>query len=79
MLCVYQMIHEYVKQRWNDIDRGKPKNSAEKAVSVHFLLLLSWLYSLVWAFASLMDVIQSQCNFSPGANPGHALFNKHED
>jgi hypothetical protein len=27
-----QMIYEYGKQRWNDIDRGKPKKS-EKNVS----------------------------------------------
>jgi hypothetical protein len=27
LLFIPQVVYEYEEQRWNDIDRGKPKNS----------------------------------------------------
>jgi hypothetical protein len=37
--------------------------TSELLFSSHFLLLLSWHYSPMWAFASLMELIQSSLFF----------------
>jgi hypothetical protein len=34
---VFQMIDEYGGQRWNDTDRGKPKNSEKNLSQYHFV------------------------------------------
>jgi hypothetical protein len=36
LLFIHQMIHEYGEPRWNDIDRGKPKNSEKNLSQCHF-------------------------------------------
>jgi hypothetical protein len=37
ILLIVQMIHEYGKPRWNDIDRGKRKNSEKTLSQCHFV------------------------------------------
>jgi hypothetical protein len=37
MLFIIQMIYEYEKRWWNDIDRGKPKNSEKNLSQCHFV------------------------------------------
>jgi hypothetical protein len=37
MLFIPQMIHEYGKRRWNDIDWGRPKNSDKNLSQFHFV------------------------------------------
>jgi hypothetical protein len=34
LLFISQMIYEYKEPRWNDTDRGKPKNSGKKRIPV---------------------------------------------
>jgi hypothetical protein len=35
ILFIPQMIHEYGERRWNDIGRGKPKNSEKNLSQCH--------------------------------------------
>jgi hypothetical protein len=37
LFFVLQMIHAYGQPRWNDIDRGKPKNSERNLSQCHFV------------------------------------------
>jgi hypothetical protein len=37
ILFIPQIIHEYGERRWNDTDRGKPKNSEKNLSQRHFV------------------------------------------
>jgi hypothetical protein len=37
LLFIIQMIYEYEERWWNDIDRGKPKNSEKNLSQCHFV------------------------------------------
>jgi hypothetical protein len=46
ILLIPQMIYEYGERRWNDIDRGKPKNSEKNLPQCHFKNINPWRYRL---------------------------------
>jgi hypothetical protein len=37
LLFIHQVIYEHGEPWWNDIDRGKPKNSKKKLSQCHFV------------------------------------------
>jgi hypothetical protein len=37
LLLILQVIYEYGEPRWNDTDRGKPKNSEKNLPHCHFV------------------------------------------
>jgi hypothetical protein len=37
LLFIPRIIYEYVEPRWNDIDRGKPKNWKKSLLQCHFV------------------------------------------